>query len=461
MSMSHASPLGKLRIVILICCLILALGILGCSLFNNFYSKVLDKEDITANVEKHSEDDLNYQFVSSYLKKFGIGNINTYKIDEAESKLRRNFYRTLPDKKEMAEAVTSLFIEYFYDEIDLEDKEAVTDAVLHCMIAVTEDRYAFYRTAEEYLEYSNSLDGGQEFVGIGVQVSLETLEISMVFPESGAQEAGIKSRDIIWGVGDKTQENTEKEDLVEMLKGEAGSTVNVTVKRGEEFLTFTVTRKVLKERTVYYKSLDNGVGYIQLTQFLGTTAAEFKEAVDFFTANGAKGLVVDVRYNPGGLLSSVVDVIDYLTPDAPERRIGSYTMNRGEQVYYTKDGHSVDLPIAVICNESTGSAAELFTAAMRDYRNDGILNTVIVGENTYGKGIAQSSFLLYDYSGLTFTIGYFNPPCNVNFNGVGVAPDVEVEEVHSVDAPLNTAISELLKLADPAPAAYMSADLAA
>ena len=98
---------------------------------------------------------------------------------------------------------------------------------------------------------------------------------------------------------------------------------------------------------------------------------------------------------------------------------------------------------------------------MRDYRNDGILNTVIVGENTYGKGIAQSSFLLYDYSGLTFTIGYFNPPCNVNFNGVGVAPDVEVEEVHSVDAPLNTAISELLKLADPAPLADMSADLAA
>lgn len=443
--MSNASPLGKLRIVIIICCLVLVLGILGCSYLNNIGSKILDKDEIVSNVEEYG-DDLNYQYVSSYLKKFGIGNINTYKVDEAETKLRRNFYQELPSTQAMAEEIVDLFIEYFYDKIDLTNKDVVTDAVIACLVETTGDKYAYYRTSQQYQDYSNSLESGDEFVGIGIQVQLDTLEISMVFKDSGAAEAGIKANDIVWGVDGKTVEDTESEELINMLKGEEGSTVSVTVKRGEEFLTFNVTRKLLKTRSVYYYEESANIGYIQITQFIGTTVQEFREAVDFFTANGASALVIDVRYNPGGLLSSVASVIDYLVPDAPNRRICSYYQNGHEQVFYTSDNHSVSIPIAVICNEGTASAGELFTAAMRDYDDAGLLDTVIIGANTYGKGIAQSSFILYDGSALTFTIGYFNPPCNVNFHGVGVAPEIEVEEVHTVDAPLEAAKTELIKM---------------
>ena len=168
--------------------------------------------------------------------------------------------------------------------------------------------------------------------------------------------------------------------------------------------------------------------------------------MDYCEANGAVALVIDVRYNPGGLLSSVVSVIDYLTPDADGRRIASFTQSGQEYVYYTSDGHSVDLPIAVICNEGTASAGELFTAAMRDYGKDGVLDTVIVGTTTYGKGVVQSSYTLYDSSGITYTIGYYNPPSDVNFDGIGVIPEVEAKEVEGKDAPLDTATKEVLKL---------------
>ena len=306
--------------------------------------------------------------------------------------------------------------------------------------------YAYYRTAPQFEDYTEDLEGGEQFVGIGVMINSETCEITMVYRDSGAYEAGIRPKDIFYGVEDKTTDDTSVDELLEMVKGEPDTTVKVKVKRESEILEFNVTRKVLTERTVTYQILDNGIGYIYISQFLGTTYTEFVEAVDYCTEMNVKALVIDVRYNPGGLLSSVVSVIDYLAPDAEDRRIGSYTQAGVEQVFYTTDGHSVDVPIAVICNEFTASAGELFTSAMRDYGDEGVMDTVIVGTTTYGKGIAQSSFYLYDNSALTFTIGYFNPPCDVNFNGEGVHPDFEVEEVVEYDLPLKCATEKVLEL---------------
>jgi len=456
MSMQHASPLGKLRIAVIICCLVLILGIIGCAYLSDKNTSVLDKDKILDNVDNLDTENLDYSYLSSYIKKYGVGNINSYKINEAESKIRNNFYKELPDRDELSQDVVSLFVEHFYDKIDLNDKTAVTDAVLTCLLSAIGDPWAYYRTADEFLDYSNSLDGGEEFVGIGIQVKLANLEITMVYKDSGADEAGIKPGDILYGVEDKTVEDTSAEDLMDMIKGEPDTMVKIVVKRGEELLEFNVKRTVLTEKTVFY-NIDsvNNIGRIQILQFLGTTPLEFAEAVDFCTESGVKALVIDVRSNPGGLLDSVVAVIDYLVPDAPDRRIGSYTQNGQELVYYTGDNHSVNLPIAVICNQYTASAGELFTGAMRDYGDAGVLDTVIVGSNTYGKGVAQSSFFLHDGSALTFTIGYFNPPCNVNFDGVGVAPDFEVLEVQNTDAPLATAIEKVLELVTKAPATAM------
>lgn len=448
MSKCNASPLGKLRAVIIVLCLVTILGIFGYAYLTDRNDAVLEKDEILANIDAVSGEDLGYTYVSSYLKKYGVSNINSYKLNNIENQLEEQFYKQIPEEKELAKVIALLFVQDYYDTTDLDNKEAVTDAILKCMFDSIDDPYAYYRTRKEFEEYLDSLEGGEEFVGIGIQVNKETLEISMVFKDSGAEAAGIKPGDVIVGVDDKTLEDTPKEELINLIRGEPDTTVKVIVKRGEELLEFVATRQLLTERSVYYEMHEGGIGYIQLIQFLGDTPAQFKEAVDYLEANGATSLVVDVRYNPGGLLNSVVEIIDYLVPDKEDRRIGSYTELGIPHVFYTGDGHSVDLPIVVICNEYTASAGELFTAAMRDYGNEGALKTAIVGTTTYGKGVAQNSFTLYDLSGITFTIGYFNPPSDVNFNGVGVVPDIAVEETEEKDAPLLRAEEEAIKLSE-------------
>lgn len=445
MSMHYASPLGKLRIAVIICCLILILGIFGYAYIIDKNDSVIEKDDIIANIENLGSQDYDFSYVSAYVKRYGIGNVNTYKMNTIENDLEEYFYKPLPDEKTLAIDTCLLFVEYFYDEIDLNDKTQVTDAVLKCLLASIGDPYAYYRTAEEYIEFLNSLQGGDEFVGIGVMMNKETLEVLMVYEDSGAQEAGIMSGDIIYGVEGKTAQDVTIDELLNLIKGEPDTTVKVTVKRGEELIEFTVTRKTLTEKSVYYRMQEDRIGYVQITQFLGDTPAQFKAAIDYCVENGAIALVIDVRYNPGGLINKTVEIIDYLVPDAKDRRIVSYTECGIETVYYTTDAHSVDLPIAIICNENTASCGELFTAAMRDYGEEGVLDTVIVGTTTYGKGIAQNSYPLYDMSGLTFTIGYFNPPCNINFNGIGVIPDHEVAEVQGKDAPYELAKEKVLE----------------
>ena len=451
MSTHYGSPIGKIRAAVIICCFILIIGIFAYALITNTNGEVSPKDEILAKLEALEGKDLGYDEVSSYLKEYGITNIITYKIDGIEEQLKTEFYKPLPEEKDLARATVLLFVEHYYDNIDLENKNQVTDAILKCIFDSIGDPYAYYRTKAEFDEYLAGLEGGNEFVGIGVMMNRETLEILMVYPDSGAEEAGIKPCDVIYAVDGKTLSDvSSKEELLDLVKGEENTTVAVTVKRGEELIDFTVTRRRLTERSVYH-SMDtdsdgNTVGIIQLMQFQRNTPAQFTEAVDYCMENGAKALVIDVRYNPGGLIDAVCAVIDYLVPDAEDRRIGSYAQLGDEYVYYTKDNHSVDVPVVVICNEGTASAGELFTAAMRDYGEEGVMDTVIIGTTTFGKGVAQTSYSLYDGSGITFTIGYFNPPCDVNFDGVGVIPEIEVEEVASVDAPLSRALEEAARL---------------
>ena len=444
--MNFVSHLGKVRTVVVICCFILIVSIFGYAYFNNGNNSVITKDEVLENVETLDVDELKYDYVSSYIKKYGIGNINTYKFNAVEQQLEADFYMELPEEKELAKKICLLFVEHFYDKINLEDKEEVTDALLKCLIASLDDPYAYYRTKDEFNEYLGSLESGEEFVGIGVIMNAETLEILMVYPDSGAAEAGILPKDFIYAVDGKSIDEYSNEEVLALIAGEPDTTVSVTVKRGEEKLDFTVTRRVLTERSVYYEITEDKIGIIQITQFLEDTTSQFIEAVDYCTENGAKALIFDLRYNPGGLLYSVVDVIDYVTPDAPSRRIASYSQAGVEEIFYTEDGHGIDLPVVVICNEYTASAGELFTGAMRDYGKSGILNTTVVGSTTYGKGIAQSTFLLYDGSGITLTISYYNPPSDVNFDGIGVIPDIKVEESSEYDAPYEAAKQEALDM---------------
>lgn len=445
MSANH-SPLGKARLIVVICCLILIVGIVGYAFLNDANTSVVEKEKIQANIARYENQDFGYTYISSYVKKYGIGNLNSYKLNYVEDKLETDFYKELPSEYDLAKNICELYLEYFYDSTDGQDKDAVTDAVINCLFESLGDPYAYYRNVEEFQSYIDSLQGDESFVGIGVMVDATTLEVLTVYKDSAAEAAGIRRGDFIYGVEGKTIEDTSPDELTQMLRGEIGTEVHITLKRGDELIEVVAVRMQLSERTVTYELDSDKVGYIYVTQFLATTYQQFTEAVDYCLENNAVALVIDMRYNPGGLLDTVVDMIDYIVPDEKNRMISTYTQGDIKYTDYTEDGHGINIPIAVICNEGTASAGELFTAAMRDFDDANVIDAVIVGTNTYGKGVVQTSYPLYDMSGITYTIGYYNPPCDVNFDGIGITPDVEVEEIQGTDAPFNTAKEEVLKL---------------
>ncbi len=411
-------------------------------------TEVLSKEQITQNIEAYRQNHISREYTSSHLKQLGIGNINATKINIIEKKLREMFYKDLPDVDDMAINIAEQFVEQYYDSVDIGDKAAVTDAVLKCYFSLIDDKYAFYRTAEEYAQYMDSLKGDSTFVGIGVVINSVTLEITSVYDDSPADKAGILPGDIIFGVGDVTTETHQPQEVSSLIKGEEGTEVTVTIIRNGEKIDITAIRETVLQKSVTYRiDQDNQIGYITITQFLETTYDQFKEAADACTSKDVKALVIDVRDNPGGLLGSVVNIIDYIVPDANDRMIACYTAAGERQAYYTQDGHSIDLPIAVLCNGNTASAGELFTAAMRDFNSMGVIDSVIVGTKTFAKGVVQTSFDISDGSGITFTIGYYNPPSDVNYDGIGIEPDIVVDRTdYTTDDQLSKAVEAVLKL---------------
>lgn len=411
-------------------------------------SVTLSKEEISDRLTDMADVDKGYAYVGSYLKEYGIGNFNIFKFQQVENNVNTYFYRELPAPHIMATDVVELFLDKCYDYIDIEDETVTTDALLDCYMYCTGDRYAFYRDAEEYADYIDSLSGKDDnMVGIGVNIyqNLETNEIliSSVIRRSGAEEAGLLAGDYIIGAGSKTVAADGAEAVLGAISGEAGTRVDITVRRGEEELTLSVERRLINTAETVYYELDEQtkIAYIEILSFKENTAEHFISAIDSVTSGGAVGIIFDLRSNPGGLLTSVVDVIDYIAPEGA--RIASYVQSGNERIYYSDDGHSIELPMVVLCNGETASAGELFCAAIRDYASEemGLINATLVGETTFGKGIAQADIRLNDGSALTFTIAYYNPPCDINYHDEGIVPDIT-----ETDDPLGTAEEELLSL---------------
>jgi carboxyl-terminal processing protease len=272
-----------------------------------------------------------------------------------------------------------------------------------------------------------------------------TIMVNTVYPDSPAEKAGIKVGDYFYSVDGKTVEELGYTNAVNYVRGEIGTEVTLVMLLGEEYITVKAIRAEVEELNVVYDiDEENNIGYVQIVSFKDNTFAQFKKAIDSLEEAGVNGIIFDLRNNPGGYVDSVVSVISYLIPDG--NPVMSYQYKGwAKTVLNTKDegeDHVVDLPFVVICNQYTASAGEIFTAAIRDYRDKEMLTAKIVGVNTYGKGIMQRPYELGDGSTITMTIAYYNPPSGVNYNGVGITPDVIAES----DSQLDTAYAEINKL---------------
>ena len=244
------------------------------------------------------------------------------------------------------------------------------------------------------------------------------VEVYKVFKDSPAEKAGIQVKDIIVEA-DLERDFEDIDQLVSIVRGEEGTTVDIVVLRDGKEIPMTVERRIIDMETVSYKMLENNIGYIQLTEFDTISVDQFNNALDALESQGMTSLILDLRDNPGGDYDTVVAMADRVLP---EGKITTVVDKQGtEQTEYSDEEHQISIPMVVLINENSASASELFTGAIKDY---GI--ATIVGETSYGKGIVQSIFRLEDGSGMKFTTEEYLTPNGNHINGVGVVPDIEV-----------------------------------
>ncbi|MBE6659646.1 MAG: S41 family peptidase [Ruminococcaceae bacterium] len=316
--------------------------------------------------------------------------------------------------------VDALYRSYYVGDID---EEELSDYLIRGYIAGVGDKYASYMTADEFSAYMQESSG--EMVGIGIHIiynnELGALEVISVMRDSPALEAGVEPGDLIVMVGDEYVSDLGYYPAVDKMLGDLGSVAQFTVRRGknyEEIKEFSIIREKVTDTTVETNLYGGDIGIIRITQFAENTGESVKTAIADLTAKGAKSLIFDVRYNPGGALTGIVDTLDFLLPEGPIIRIVD---KEGNVESIDSDAACFEIPMAILVNESTASAAELFTSALQDYE----LATVI-GTTTYGKGTMQTVVSLPDGSGLSISYRMYNPPYSDNYEGIGVVPDIEL-----------------------------------
>ena len=410
--------------------------------------EILSKEELLENV--NSEKKKNRDYVWRYLDAWNFPRFDSKKIKQVEKLYHDAYYKDMPSAYELATAIAKDFLENKYDETDLTDIELVTDELLNSYVKNVGDSYSKYRTNRQYEDYTDSMSGTQPtFYGIGVNVRTVYVKdgILVINPirHSPAYKAGIIEGDVIMAINGESVLDMDFDTATEKIKGESGSKVVLTIKRDEEILEITVTRGPVVGPSVDYMIDEDKIGYIDINSFKANTDELFIEAIDYMKENGAVAVIYDVRNNGGGYLDSVVNMLDYIFKDG--LTIVSFSNDYGDPEK-SNDGHSYSIPSVILCNKSSASASELFTASIRDVGAMGYFDVAIVGKTTYGKCVMQNSYTLYDNSAITLTVAYYYPPSNEQFDGVGITPTVDVENDKSTteDEQLTAAYAEAKKL---------------
>jgi len=288
------------------------------------------------------------------------------------------------------------------------------------MVASLGDQYSRYLNTKDLEEYAE--EHQESYVGIGVNVIFEasndTMTVVSPYDGSPAQKAGILPGDILTQV-DNIKVTFETYDaVIEYIKSGKNDTMTFYIDRDGEKLTKKVTREEVKRQSVTYKMFGDGVGYVRVSEFIQSTEPDFKAAIEDLKGRQMKGLIIDLRNNPGGYAQTVIAMTDYLLPEGV---IAYLEDSHGKRQYYHSDASCLDMPMAVLINQGTASASELLAGSLKAHG----LATVI-GEKSYGKAVGQSVYPLSGTTALYLTNARYFTPNGECIDKVGITPDIEV-----------------------------------
>ena len=326
-------------------------------------------------------------------------------------------YMTSTQETSKLQQLSEIIQYYYVDDVDM---TAVEDAAAHAMIDTLGDRWSYYIPASEYETHLEQMHNA--YVGVGITILAREdglgFDIMTVEEEGPAYEAGIQPGDILTAVEGQSVTEMDGTAVRNLVRGEEGTLVEMTVLRAEETITFQVERRELPIVVAEGEMISKDTGLVIIYNFDDRCASESIETIESLISQGAEKLVFDVRYNGGGYAHEMVQLLDYLLPEGDLFRTVNYA---GKEAVDTSDEEYLDMPMAVIVNAESYSAAELFAAALREYDA-----AVVVGQKTSGKGYYQNTFPLDDGSAVGLSTGKYFTPLGVSLEGVGITPDVEI-----------------------------------
>ncbi len=330
------------------------------------------------------------------------------------------FSKYTGNEKKLVDAVVEIYEKLDKDFMGQIDIYAQIDGALAGIASATDDVYTRYLDDDEYNELLTS--GTETFSGIGVRLTYnkdyQAIELVGIMPDSPAQEAGLKKGDYIIKVGDISVKKDTYEECVDAIKGEENTTVKLTVYRNSETKEYEVVRKKIKDNNVESELLDGNIGYIKVLQFENEIYSQFKNEFDKYK-DSCNGLIIDLRDNPGGLVTETIKMLDLFLPESEVLKL---VYNDGTtKVYKCKDSMEYNKPLVILVNENSASAAEIFSSAIKDSKKG-----ILIGTKTYGKGIVQDVSKLSVRGAVSITVAKYYTASGIEIHKNGIEPDINV-----------------------------------
>ena len=349
------------------------------------------------------------------------------------------------NKEDKIRTIEAYLNKFYVDEIDSNKLE---EGMYSGMVESLGDPYTVYMSKTTLEEFESDNEGS--FGGIGIEALPDKiyggLRVVNTIEGYSAYRAGILQNDLIIKVNGEDVTSLSSDAIISKIKGEEGTTVNITIYREnfKEELNFDIVREIVQVSSIKYSMKDENICYIKMTQFRSNTYDQFKKAYDELKAQNMKGLIIDLRDNPGGLLNSVEEIADMLVPEGTM----VYTIDKaGNREDYKSDANSIDIPLCLIVNGNSASASEIMAAAVQDMKVG-----KLVGTQTFGKGVVQGLFHLPDDTGLKITIQKYYTPNGICIQGEGITPDYIVElpeetrEMMSLPEELDTQLQKAIEV---------------